>query len=191
MPGLKVPIRESWSAGKPASSWIWSSCNTRAKLAATPARRHHLPHQPGRQWHSPAEAWQPSAWTQSHLFTQPGPNVPICTCEQMPTGEESSGGISSKCGQLTRSQTKYYSDRVLTRRTQEWPSSKSRWLKRMETVRGGTESWTTLPQSNHICSELHNYCSYDLCISVINKSSFARWAWHRGNTLHIFPISCA
>lgn len=52
--------------------------------AALSATRHDLPPQPGRQWHSPLDAWQPSAWTQLHLFRQPGPNVPICTCEQMP-----------------------------------------------------------------------------------------------------------
>lgn len=43
---------------------------------------HNLPHQPGRQRHFPVAAWQSSAWTQSHFFKQPGPNVPICTCEQ-------------------------------------------------------------------------------------------------------------
>lgn len=115
-------IKERQSGLKPVAHFCWTRliCGTKAKLAEAPGGRHHLPDQPGRQRHSPVVAWQPSAWKQSHLFRQPGPNVPICTCEQMPTGKRIVRGISWTFGQLSQNQTKYYTGSVLVVWTAWW-----------------------------------------------------------------------
>lgn len=63
---------------------LWHRSQSGSTDSAAAAARHDLPPQPGRQWHSPLDAWQPSAWTQLHLLRQSGPNVPTCMCEKRP-----------------------------------------------------------------------------------------------------------
>lgn len=155
----------------PFSSFRPDLSSTGAKLAATPGGRHHLPHQPGIQWHSPVAAWQPSAWTQSHLFRQPGPNMPICTCEQTPTGKESSGGSL----QHRASSVRVTQNATLTMcwhgkdkrgtRPKALMRAHRRWGKRWKA--GQRSPWL----SGLSWYVLLNYLSFDLCISLITERS--------------------
>lgn len=157
--------------------WTSIISDTAAKLAATPGGRHHLPHQPGKQWHSPVVAWQPSAWTQSHLFRQPGPNVPICPCEQMPTGKELSGesllhsASSVRVRQNTTLAVCCSIDSLAGWHGRDKGSTHPKT--QIKAYRGWGKGWKAGQHfyrlSNHNWHVQYNYHLYDMCISLIKR----------------------
>lgn len=152
--------------------WTRLICETKAKLAATPGGRHHLPHHPGRQWHSPVVAWQPSAWTQSHLFRQLGPNEPICTCEQMPAGTELSGESLQRSASTVRVRQNttlavccYMDNLVGWRGRGKWATLPNVRLKRRGW--GWGKGWKAGQHFNKLSNQnkhvVSNYQPHDLC----------------------------